>query len=181
MDTKITLPYFLSIACIVLATWLVHEFAHWLTSELLGYEAIMRLNGVSPVDETGMTDIEAIWISAAGPIVTIIQGATAYFILSKKGWVKTIYPTLLVCFMMRFLAGLMNFNNLNDEGRISVFLGLGTFTLSILVAGFLFFLVYKISKQYQLTGRFQLFTTLFLLFWIIAVIIGDQFLRIRII
>jgi hypothetical protein len=36
---------------------------------------------------------------------------------------------------MRFLASFMDLRMLNDEGRISVYLKLGTFTLPIIVAG----------------------------------------------
>ena len=41
-DQKI--KYILTGILAVIFTWIIHEFAHWLTSELLGYETIMRLN-----------------------------------------------------------------------------------------------------------------------------------------
>ena len=82
---------------------------------------------------------------------------------------------------MRFLAGLMNFINVNDEGRVSQYLGIGTFTLSIIVSGLLFFMVYKISKKYSLNWKFQLGTYLIVMIASSILILSDMFFGIRII
>lgn len=82
---------------------------------------------------------------------------------------------------MRFLAGLMNFINLNDEGRISVFLNLGIFTLPILVSGLLFYMTYKVSVKWSLGWPFQLYTTLSIMLISSALILADQFIGIQII
>jgi len=62
-DQKI--KYILTGILAVIFTWIIHEFAHWLTSELLGYETIMRLNGTSPVSGENPTDLHKIFISAS--------------------------------------------------------------------------------------------------------------------
>lgn len=180
-DKKLTFKYILVITLAVIFTWIIHEFAHWLTSELLGYETIMRLNGTSPVKGQNVNDWHKIFISASGPIVTILQGLFAFIILNNQAWNKYIYPFLFTAFYMRILAGLMNFINLNDEGRIGAFLKIGTFTLPLIVSGLLFFMVYKISKRFNLDWKFHLWTTFIVIFVSSILILSDQFIGIRII
>lgn len=132
-DKKITLKYVLACAGAVIFTWIIHELAHWITSESLGYEAIMRLNSVSPIADQEQTDQHKIYISASGPLITIVQAIIVFIFLMNKGWNKLVYPLLFTPLYMRLLAGLFNFINPNDEGRISEFFGIGLFTLSIIV------------------------------------------------
>ncbi len=179
-DKKITLKYILAVIGAVIFTWLIHEFAHWFTSISLGYESIMRLNSVSYLDGENPTDWHRMIVSAAGPIVTILQAIVTFLFLRSQNWNKYIYPLLFTAFYMRFLAGQMNIINPNDEGRISAFLGIGTYTLPIVVCGFLFYLVYAISRKYKLDWKFQLATTLIVMFASSILILSDQFFGIRI-
>ena len=180
-DKKLTFSYILAVTVAVIFTWIIHEFAHWLISELLGYETIMRLNSTSPANGENVSDWHKIFISAAGPIVTILQGLIAYIILKNRTWNKYIYPFLFTAFYMRFLAGLMNSVNPNDEGRIGAFLNIGNFTLPVIISGILFIMVYKISKVYELDWKFQLLTTLMVMTVSSFLILSDQFFGIRII
>ncbi len=180
MNKKISLKYVLVIIITVIFTWIIHEFTHWLTAKLLGYEPSMSLNGMSYAEGENPTEWHKIIVSATGPIVTILQGLMAFLYLKSRGWNKYFYPLLFIAFYMRFLAGLVNFINLNDEGRISEFLGIGTFTISIIVSGILFYMVYKISKKNKLNWKFQLATTLIVMIASTILIISDQFLGIRI-
>lgn len=141
----------------------------------------MRLNGTSSAHSENVTHWHKIIISASGPIVTIVQGLIAYIILKKRPWNKYIYPFLFTAFYMRFLAGLMNVINLNDEGRIGASLEIGTFTLPLIVSGLIFFMVYGISKKYNLSWKFQLWTTLMVMVASSILILFDQFFGIRII
>ncbi len=180
-DQKITIKYILAGIFTVIVTWIIHEFSHWLISELFGYETIMKLNGTSTVSGENPTDLHKNIISASGPIVTIIQGLIAFLLLKSRNWNKYLYLFLFTAFYMRFLAGLMNFINPNDEGRISAFLEIGTFTLPIIVSGLLFFMVYKISRKNKLNWKFQLWTTIIIMVSSSILILSDQFFGIRII
>ena len=180
-DQKITINYILTGILAVIFTWIIHEFSHWLTSELYGYETIMRLNGTSPVNGENPTDLHKVAISASGPIITLIQGLMLFLILKFRNWNKSLYLFLFTAVYMRVLAGLMNFVNPNDEGRISAFLEIGTFTLPIIVSGLLFFTVYNISRKYKLNWKFQLWTTIIIMILSSVLILSDQFFGIRII
>lgn len=180
-DQKITIKYILAGILAVIFTWITHEFAHWSTSELFGYETIMKLNGTSSVSAKNPTDLHKNIISASGPIVTIIQALIAFLLLKSRNWNKYLYLFLFTAFYMRLLAGLMNFINPNDEGRISTFLEIGTFTIPIIVSGLLFFMVYKISKKYKLNWKFHFWTTIITIVASSILILADQFLGIIII
>ncbi|MFY0630785.1 MAG: hypothetical protein JXR05_10420 [Flavobacteriaceae bacterium] len=178
-DTSITIKYFFSAIAAVLVTWFIHEFAHWATSEALGYETIMRLNSATPVKGQNVSKAHHIITSAAGPLITILQAIILFFFL-KKSWNKFLYLFLFIPFYMRLLAGLFNVFNPNDEGRISEYYGLGLYTLPIVVSLSLFILVFKISKQYQLPKKFHLITYLIATFLITILILSDQYFKIRI-
>ena len=179
-DQKITFIFILAIITVILSTFIIHEFAHWLTSEYLGYKTIMRLNGTYPVKSESPTDLHSILISSAGPIITMLQGLIAYHFFKLHNWNKYIYLFLFIAFFMRFLASLMNLRMLNDEGRISVYLKLGIFTLPLVVNAILFYMVYNVSKKYKLNWKFHLLTSLIVAIAITGLIFIDQYFKIRI-
>ncbi|MFV1884767.1 MAG: hypothetical protein ACMZ7B_09785 [Balneola sp.] len=179
-DQKITFKYISAGIGAVLFTWLIHEFTHWLTSELLGFEAVMRLNSVYSVKGQNPTELHRAIISISGPIITILQGLIAFLVLKSRDWNKYLYPLLFTAFYMRLLAGIMNFINVNDEGRVGEYLGIGIVSLPIIVSGLLFYLVYRISKQHSLNWKFQLGTYLIAMVVSSILILSDQFFGIRI-
>ena len=83
-EQKINGKYIIISIIIVIFTWIIHELTHWITSEYLGYESLMRLNSVSLANEQEQTEWHKIYISASGPIITIFQAIIAFFILKKK-------------------------------------------------------------------------------------------------
>jgi len=178
-DTKINFKYVLATLAAVLFTWLLHEFAHWGTAEALGYTAFMSLNGTSFADYENITPWQHTIISAAGPMITLLQAVLIFVLLKYNRWNPYLYPLLFTAFYMRFLAGGMNFINPNDEGRISQFLGLGTYTIPLLVSVFLLYLVYRITKQHSLSWRFQAITLLWVMVFSAILILLDQFLDIQ--
>lgn len=179
-EDKVGLKYLLVTTSVVIFTWLIHEFGHWLACRALGYEAFMSLNRTTPLNAIDLSIKQRVFISSAGPLVTILQGYVAYKYLKIKLWNKYIYPVLFTAFYMRLLAGFMNFININDEGRIGGYLEIGTFTLPMLVSGLLFFMVYKTSRRFHLNWKFQLLTTLIVLVISSFLILSDQFLKLRI-
>ncbi len=68
-DQKITLKYSFIVIASVVFTWLIHEFTHWLTSELLGYETVMRLNSAFSVKGQNPIEIHRVIISISGPFL----------------------------------------------------------------------------------------------------------------
>ncbi len=88
-NKKVSVTYVIATLIAVIFTWILHEFAHWLTSESFGHETIMRLNGTSPIDGKSVTDWQKILISASGPLITLIQALTIFVVLKPDNWNKT--------------------------------------------------------------------------------------------
>jgi len=180
-DQKVSFVYILAVFVAVLFTWVVHEFAHWLTYTLQGFDAVMGLNKAGVRGDVTPNIDQQVFGAAAGPLITLLQAVLAYIYLKRKGWNKYIYLFVFIPFYMRFLAGLMNFIMPNDEGFISQHLGLGLFTISIVISAVLFWMVYKTSKRFQLKAKFHVLTTLLVMFFSSIVILVDMFFRILLI
>jgi hypothetical protein len=180
-NQKISFKYILLVFGAVLFTWLFHEFGHWISYKLMGFEPYLSFNKVGIRGNDLPNTTQQLLGTAAGPIITLLQAIVAYYILIKKGWNKYLYPFLFIPFYMRLLAGIMNVMSPNDEGVISQHFGLGLFTISIMMSLVLFWLVYKVSKKYQLTPKFHLFNTLLVMLFSSLVILSDQFFRLELI
>lgn len=145
--------FFLWLLGIGLATFAVHESAHWITGIMLGYPMQASPNRVW--SSTPMTPADALLVSAAGPVVTIAQGMLG-FLLVRRSASRWGFAMLYMAFFTRLLAMAVSLFNPNDEARISAQLGLGTWTLPALVVLVLFVLVYAASRRLELTWRDQL-------------------------
>jgi hypothetical protein len=178
-ETSIGMGYVLATAAAVGFTWLLHEFSHWITGQLLGESLTMTLNACYPKSGRYTEGWHEIIISAAGPAITLVQ-AVIFYLLLKRGSGKRLLPFFLTCVYMRLLAGVMNFINLNDEGRISKSLGLGTFTLPLLVVAVLFWLAYDVIKTRRFGTKPVVITTGLIMLFSSVLILADQAFKIKI-
>jgi hypothetical protein len=164
---RIDLKYILLLFTAVFASTIFHEYAHWSIGEVLGNKMIATLNGTNPVAGDYINEWNRNYITLAGPLFTVLQAILFYFLIKKYRKIE-LYPFLLFPFVMRFFAGLANFLEANDEGRLGLSLGIGLFTISILVCSFLFSLVYKTSKEMKIGLKLNVISfflcSLFLLF-----------------
>lgn len=112
-------------------TFLLHEAGHWLTTILLGHEAFFGLNSSGPRAAVSAADHAV--ISAAGPLITVVQAAIALWLVqtraSPTAWIFLFWPAF-----MRLMAMGISLFNPNDEARISEWLGWGLWTLPALVS-----------------------------------------------
>ena len=178
---KVTVKYSIIVLIAVFFSFFFHELSHWLAGELLGYKMTMRLNNVS-LSETGISNtfLEKNLISAAGPIFTIAQSIFFYFLMKKYKNIH-FYPFVFLPFFMRLLAFSMSFITLNDEARISRDLGLGTYTLFIIVCLFLGTLLFKITKEYSINLKFILYNFLLSSIFTTLLIVVDNYFKFKII
>lgn len=179
-DNTIRFTYILITAFAVLFTWMLHEFAHWAAGTYLGYDMAMTLNKTYPVSGAYDTDAHYQLISAAGPLVTLLEAIVIFFTMRSFS-TKWLYPFLFTCFYMRLLAAGISLGNPNDEARISQSLGIGTFTLPIVMNAILFFLLYKISGLYGFSKKFNFLTLCLVLLFSSVLILLDQFFGVRVI
>ncbi|WP_288380131.1 hypothetical protein [uncultured Massilia sp.] len=134
-------------------TNLVHEGCHWLMGAALGFEMRFGLNTVSYLSPS--EPWQRVLADIAGPIVTIAQGLSAYIVV-MRGASSKIFAFLYAAFFMRLVAGLVSVMHPNDEARVSMFLGIGKWTLPILVAAGLLVLAVRASRRLKLNWKDQL-------------------------
>lgn len=173
------ITYFTIMIIATFFTFFFHEMSHWIAYELLGYDAGFTLNGASVKDNSiKLTKTHRIITSAAGPLFTIFQGILFYFLLVKKKS-KLLYPFLFIPFTMRLGATWANQFQPNDEGRISLDLGLDLYTISTVVVCFLLFLVIKTSRRSKLSVVLNLVTFVVSLLLILGVAYLDAKYKLR--
>lgn len=136
-----------------IASFLAHEFAHWLTGILLGYEMVATLNSVTPLGSVTLRDLAL--IAGAGPLLTVGQGLLGFWMVGRSRS-HAGFALLYIAFFMRLVAAGVSLFNPNDEAKLSQLLGLGTWTLPVLVVGGLLALVVVASRRLQLKLRDQL-------------------------
>lgn len=136
-----------------IATFVVHEFFHWLAGTLLGYPMRITPNQVGPL--SAMLPVHHTVMTAAGPIATYIQAAVGYALVTQRASLVG-FAMVYMAFFMRLVAMGVSVFNPNDEARISLDLGLGLWTLPSLAVGTLFLLVYSCSRRMRISTREQL-------------------------
>lgn len=137
-----------------IGTFLVHEFAHWLTGVALGHDMVVTPNHVW--SRNPMSALDQIMVSSAGPVITIAQGIVGFWLVKHRRS-QFGFALLYMAFFMRLLAAGMSFLNPNDEAKVSQLLGLGTWPLPLIVVTGLFGLLISASRNLELRFRDQLF------------------------
>ncbi|MGC6431232.1 MAG: hypothetical protein ACON5F_09340 [Jejuia sp.] len=169
-------------ATIIIATFLTfffHEMCNWMAYELMGYDAGFTLNTAGVKNsEIELSKVQKIITSGSGPLFTILQAIVFYFLLKRRNNIM-LYPFLFLPFVMRLGAGIANVFQPNDEGRISLYLGLNLYTISAIVVSFLFVLVYKTSKREQYGIKTNTFTFIMTLLLMLIVSYVDGKYKIR--
>tara|TARA_R110000782_G_scaffold169812_1_gene261658 strand:+ start:454 stop:990 length:537 start_codon:yes stop_codon:yes gene_type:complete len=119
---------------VALLTFALHEGAHWLAGIALGHDMVVSLNGSHAT--TSVPALDAMLISAAGPVVTLIQGILALsLVLMRKS--LTAYALLFFAAFMRLMAAGVSLLNPNDEARISLYFGMGPWILPLAIVAVL--------------------------------------------
>ena len=127
-----------------LITFVVHEGAHWAMAQGLGYEGFFSLNRAGA--RGTVTPEHRLLITAAGPAATLLQGAIAWALVQARGS-RLAWAFLFQAAFMRLMATVISLWNPNDEARIGAELGLGTWTLPLLVTLGLFLLLALGSRR----------------------------------
>ncbi|XUU61592.1 hypothetical protein ACRAQ6_04800 [Erythrobacter sp. HA6-11] len=130
--------------CIFITQWL-HELGHALAAVGFGYEVELSSNRVAPTEGPYATDVHRNLISMAGPAVTVLIAIAAYIWRARLGWLAPI--VLWNTLTMRVLATLASINSPNDEARVSLSLGLGAWTLPLIVCAFLLALFVIVARE----------------------------------
>ncbi|HEX7708388.1 MAG TPA: hypothetical protein VF701_18140 [Thermoanaerobaculia bacterium] len=168
-------PRFIVVSAVaVLLTFLAHEGAHWAAGELLGNRMDMNLNAAYPESGQFLKASHKGVVDAAGPLLTLLQAVLALLVVLKAGSLLA-YPFILSALVMRLLATGVSVFNPNDEARLSLAMGLGTWTLPFLVCGVLVALTIIASRRLRATWSFNTISVVLIILFSSAVILSSQF------
>ena len=143
-ENKLSLKLMLLFIPVAYASYLFHEFGHWIVGEILGNKMAYSLNNVWPRSGHYIDASHDLYVTMGGPAFTILLSLLFLLIIERY---KTIYgyPVVLFQFVLRFLSLVVGGFAKQDEARISAILGLGTYTVAIIVLLILFLLVIRAS------------------------------------
>jgi hypothetical protein len=116
-------------------SFLIHELAHYVTGEALGYDSWFNLNYAGFQEEVQPSPLETTAITMAGPIITVFQALAAALLIGshKQLW---LYSFVIVALWQRLTAfGISMVVYPNDEARISMMWGLPIWALPSVVVG----------------------------------------------
>ena len=171
---RVGASFYILLVGAVLATYLLHEGAHWLAGTLLGHQMTFNLNSVSPTGPVPMRDF--LIFAAAGPIVTLFQGIVAFVLILRRDSLAA-YAFLFFAALMRVTAAGISLFNPNDEARISLELGIGQWTLPLLVCSVLVGLTVLASRKLRIGWKTNLLTYLVCTIGLSAVVGLDMLLK----
>ena len=143
-ENKLSLKFMLLFIPVAYASYLFHEFGHWIIGEALGNNMVYTLNNVWPQSGHFIDAGHAVYSSMGGPAFTILLSLLFLLIIEKY---KTMYAYPFVFFQMfiRFFSLVFGGFGQQDEAKISAILGLGKYTVAIIVLLILFLIVLRAS------------------------------------
>lgn len=144
-ESKLSLKFMLLFIPVAFVTYLFHEFGHWIGGEAFGNKMAFSLNNVTPQSGSFIESNHALYSSIGGPAFTILLALIFLLIIAKY---KTIYAYAFVFFQLfcRFFSLVFGGFELQDEAGISRLLGLGKYTIAIVVLLILFLIVLRASR-----------------------------------
>lgn len=149
MSKKILIRIYLIFIPVAYISYLFHEFGHWVIGELLGNNMVYSLNYVWPVTGHYISSSHELYVSIGGPAFTILFSIIFLLIIEKYQTVY-VYPFVFFQMFMRFFSLVFGEFHNQDEARISSLLGIGTYTIAIIVLIILLFVVLKASNRLKI-------------------------------
>jgi len=152
IEKKLLIRLFLLFIPVSFASYLFHEFGHWIIGKGLGNNMVYTLNLVWPKNGHYVNSSNDLYVSIGGPAFTILLSIVFLLIIEKYNTIYA-YPFVFFQMFMRFFAILCGGFSKQDEARISVILGIGTYTVAIIVLLILFLIVVRASYKLRINFR----------------------------
>jgi hypothetical protein len=151
-DNKLSLKFMLLFIPVAFASYLFHEFGHWIVGEILGNNMVYTLNNVWPRNGHYFAASNELHVIMGGPVFTILL-SLFFLLIIEKYKTRVAYPFVLFQFVLRFLSHAVGGFAKQDEAIISAILGLGTYTVAIIVLLILFLMVWRASHILRINWK----------------------------
>ncbi|HSD63464.1 MAG TPA: hypothetical protein VLB50_06680 [Ignavibacteriaceae bacterium] len=152
IDKKILVRLYLLFIPVAYFSYLFHEFGHWVVGEFLGNDMIYSLNYVWPKEGHYLNESHDLYVSIGGPAFTILLAVISLLVLEKYSTIY-VYPVLFFQFVLRLFSLVFGGFLRQDEARISLIMGIGTYTIGIIVLLILLLIVLRASYKLKIDLR----------------------------
>ncbi|MBZ0183616.1 MAG: hypothetical protein K8F60_14250 [Melioribacteraceae bacterium] len=152
VDRKTLVRLYLLFIPVAYFSYLFHEFGHWIVGEIFGNDMIYSLNYVWPKEGRYINEGHNLFVSIGGPAFTILLALTALAIVEKYSTIYS-YPLLFFQFVMRFFSLVFGGFSKQDEARASLMMGIGIYTIGIIVLLILFLFIVRASYKLKIDLR----------------------------
>jgi len=149
MDKKISLKVYLLFITVAFASYLFHEFGHWIVGEVLGNKMIFSLNYVWPKSGHYIYPGHDLLVSIGGPVFTILLAVVFLLIIEKYISIYA-YPVVFFQFVLRFFSLAFGGFEKQDEARIASLLNINTYIIGIIVVLILFLILFRASYKLKI-------------------------------
>jgi hypothetical protein len=149
IDKKFLVRLYLLFIPVAFISYLFHEFGHWIVGEVLGNDMIYSLNYVWPRSGHYLNESHNLYVSIGGPAFTILLAVVSLLILEKYSTMYA-YPVLFFQFVLRFFSLVFGGFSQQDEARISLMMGIGTYTAGIISIVILLLIVIRASYKLKI-------------------------------
>ncbi|MGA9119387.1 MAG: hypothetical protein WB699_08460, partial [Bacteroidota bacterium] len=122
----IDVRFFLLFIPIAYFTYLFHEFGHWSVGEMLGNRMVYSMNLVWARDGHYLDASHDLFVSLGGPGFSLLQAIVALLVIEKFRLLYA-YPFAFFPMFNRFFSDLFGGFSKQDEARIALLLGTGTY------------------------------------------------------
>lgn len=144
--------FFLLFIPVAYISCLFHEFGHWSVGEILGNRMVYSLNYVWPKDGHYLQQSHDLYVSIGGPAFSVLQAVIALLIIEKFGTLYA-YPFAFFPMFNRFFSILLGGFSKQDEARIAVLMGAGTYLVAIVVLAILLLMVIRCSYKLKIGAK----------------------------
>lgn len=149
VDKKILVRLYLLFIPIAYFSYLFHELGHWIVGEFLGNDMIYSLNYAWPKAGHYINESHNLYVSIGGPAFTVLLAVISLLILETYSTIYA-YPVLFFQFVLRFFSLVFGGFSQQDEARVSSIIGLGTYTVAIIVLTILLLIVIRASYKLKI-------------------------------
>ncbi len=148
----IDVRFFLLFIPIAYFTYLFHEFGHWSVGEMLGNRMVYSMNLVWARDGHYLDASHDLFVSLGGPGFSLLQAIVALLVIEKFRLLYA-YPFAFFPMFNRFFSDLFGGFSKQDEARIALLLGTGTYLVAIIVLGLLLLIVIRCSYRLNIGAK----------------------------
>lgn len=154
IDKKSLFKLYLLFIPVAYASYLFHEFGHWITGEILGNDMTYSLNYVWPASGHYIDASHTVSVLIGGPAFTILLAIISLLLIEKYVTIY-LYPLVIFQMVLRFFSLVFGGFYKQDEAKISAILGLGTYTVGIIVLLILFLIVLRASYKLKINLKYN--------------------------